>query len=41
MDRQPPIDPDFVSPKAEKDKRADENSSEHPCDHRPYLTPST
>ena len=33
MDRQPPIDPDFVSPKAEKDRRAAENSSEYPCDH--------
>ena len=35
MDRQPPIHPDFVLPKAEKDKRAAENSSEYPCDHRP------
>ena len=34
MDRQPHIDPDFVSPKAEKDSRAAENSSEHPCYHR-------
>ena len=38
MDRQPPLDPDFISPKAEKDRRAAENSSEHPCGHhhRPW-----
>lgn len=35
MDRQPHIHSDFGSPKAEKDRRAAENSSEHPCDHRP------
>ena len=35
MDRQLPLHPDFVSPKAEKDRRAAENSSEQPCDHRP------
>lgn len=36
MDRQPPIHPDFVLPKAEKDKRAAENSSEQSCIHRPW-----